>query len=80
MIFPWSAKVLAVWGDVADPIQSEPVQPARHRPHAAREAVPVGELAGDTGAQDHFFVRRQDSISSSTQIGRRVGRFAGALE
>ena len=29
---------------------------------------------------DHFFFRRQDSISSSTQIGRRVGRFAGALE
>ena len=45
---PWSAKVLAVWGDVADPIQSEPVQPARHRSHATAEAVPVGELAGDT--------------------------------
>src|SRR5690625_1511292 len=41
------AQILALGSDVADPIQPEAVQPARHSPHAAADVVSVGELAGD---------------------------------
>ena len=32
---PWRAEVLAVRGDVTDPVQSQTVQPPRLRPHGA---------------------------------------------
>ena len=47
---PCSAQVLAVRGDVTDPIQAEPVQPARHRPHTALGVVPVGEFTSNSSS------------------------------
>src|SRR5690625_1796574 len=41
------AQILALGSDVADPIQPEAVQPARHSPHAALNTVPFGELTSD---------------------------------
>lgn len=44
---PWPAEVLAARGDASDPVQAEPVRPARHGPHTAPDAVPVGELTSN---------------------------------
>src|SRR5699024_3844561 len=44
---PWSPQVFTVWSDVSDPVQSQPVQPPRHRPHATTKAMAIGKLASD---------------------------------
>ena len=44
---PWPAEVLPVGGDISYPVQSEALQPSRHRAHAAADPVAVSEFAGD---------------------------------